>query len=266
MTLASPEPQVSAAFGRSVIGIGDVNGDGIPDLEAGAPSQNVYTGSGTPCGQPEPNGCNEKQGKVFVFSGGDGHLLYSVDDPVPQANALFGRFYVAAPGDLNGDGTPDLFVTAPGENAGSVTNSGAAYAINGKTGTMLYRIQNPNPEAGARFGNGIGDPGDVNGDGAGDIVIGAPGATSGGGSPSEGRAYAFSGKTGGLLRTFDDPTPQPAGPFGGRPSARISAATARRATSTATGCQTSTSAQPSRMSMTWTLRARATSSAARTGP
>jgi hypothetical protein len=215
LTLTSPEPQAGAAFGRSVIGIGDVDGDGIPDLEAGAPNQNVYTGSGTGCGQPEPNGCNEKQGKVFVFSGADGHLLYSVADPVPQPNALFGRFYVAAPGDLDADGTPDFIVTAPGENAGAMTNSGAAYAINGKTGAMLYRLGNPHPEAAARFGNGIGDPGDVNGDGVGDVVIGAPGATSGGGSASQGRAYAFSGKTGALLQTFEDPAPQTPGPFGG---------------------------------------------------
>lgn len=213
-TLTNPEPQADAAFGRSVIGIGDVNGDGISDLEVGAPRQDVYTGSGTQCGQPEPNGCNENQGKAFVFSGANGGLLYPIDDPVPQASANFGFFYVTAPGDLNGDGTPDVIITARGENAGGLTKSGAAYAFNGKNGSMLYRIDNPNPEAGANFGQGIGDPGDINGDGVDDYVIGAGSASGLGGGLFQGRAYLFNGRTGARLLTLDDPIPQIGASFG----------------------------------------------------
>jgi hypothetical protein len=115
LTLEHPEPQADASFGRSVIGIGDVNGDGVPDLEAAANRQDVFVGTPGPgqgCGLPEPNGCNENQGKAYVFSGATGGLLYSISDPVPQPGANFGFFYVAGPGDLNGDGTPDLVVAA----------------------------------------------------------------------------------------------------------------------------------------------------------
>jgi hypothetical protein len=213
LTLTSPNPQAGAAFGRAVIDIGAVNG--VPELAASAPNENVYSGSGTGCGQPVPNGCNLKQGRVYVFNATTGALLYTIEDPDPQASgATFGRIYTAAPGDLNGDGIPDLIVTAPGENDAALSASGEAFAFSGKDGSLLFRIKNPTPEAGARFGNGISVPGDVNGDGVNDVVVGAPGAT-GDGEPGEGRAYVFNGRTGAMIRTLDDPFAQSPGPFGG---------------------------------------------------
>jgi hypothetical protein len=213
LTLTSPNPQAGAAFGRAVINIGTANG--VPELAVTAPNENVYSGSGTGCGQPPPNGCDIKQGRAYVFNATNGNLLYTIDDPDPQASgATFGRIYTAAPGDLNGDGIPDLIVTAPGQNDGALTGSGEAFAFSGKDGSLLYRIKNPTPEAGAKLGNGISVPGDLNGDGVSDVEIGAPGAT-GDGEPQQGRAYVFNGKTGGLMMTLDDPFAQAPGPFGG---------------------------------------------------
>jgi hypothetical protein len=78
--------------------VGDVDGDGIPDVAVGAPGQNR-------AGQDD-------QGRAFVFSGATGARLQTLDDPVPQAQAHFGSA-LAGVGDVDGDGVPDLAVGAP---------------------------------------------------------------------------------------------------------------------------------------------------------
>ncbi len=213
LTLNDPEPQANAGFGVSITGLGDVNGDGVPDIAVGAPFQTV-------------NG-NANQGKMYVFSGRDGHLLHSIDDPRPQANAYFGALFVTGTGDLNGDGVPDLAVASPGEDVGAVPKAGAAYVFEGRDGTMVRRIPNPNPETfvatnEAFFSMGLTNPGDVNGDGVDDLVVGFAGTTVNG-NVDQGRAYVYNGKcvaspscplTGALLRTLDDPVPQAYAYFG----------------------------------------------------
>ena len=219
LTLNSPEARsdVFGNFGSSVLGLGDVDGDGVPDVVVGAFRQAVYTGGGTGCGTPEPNGCNENQGKVYAFSGRTGALLYTVDNPTPQAGAVFGDRYATATSDLNGDGVRDFVETASFETVGTCTYDfdfdpntppttepcpvGAAYAFSGKTGALLYRFANPDPsQAYEFFGQGVSNPGDVNGDGVDDPVIGASGYNDGAGV-----AYIESGKTGTVLRTLPSP-------------------------------------------------------------
>src|SRR5574341_979088 len=56
--------------------VGDVDGDGVPDLAVGAFFQDV--------------GGNTRQGQVFIFSGNTGSLLHTLDDPTPQLIAYFG--------------------------------------------------------------------------------------------------------------------------------------------------------------------------------
>ena len=210
-TFDDPQPQTNGRFGSSAIGIGDVNGDGVPDLAIGA---NGHTVNG-----------NAGQGRVYVFSGSDGHLLYTIDDPVAEGGARFGGLFATGLGDVNGDHVPDFLEPAPGQflTPGGTTRLGAAYVFSGKDGSLLYRIDNPLGQAGQAdyFAQGISDPGDVNGDGVDDFIIGSPGATIGG-NKNQGQAYLFSGKTGALLRTFDDPHPQPGAFFGnmvGQPGA-----------------------------------------------
>jgi hypothetical protein len=60
----------------------------------------------------------------------------------------------------------------------------------------VKRIANPSPAPGATFGKAVAGIGDVNGDGIGDLVIGAPGAD---------KVYVLSGKDQSLLRTISDP-------------------------------------------------------------
>ncbi|MCH8153417.1 MAG: FG-GAP repeat protein [Planctomycetes bacterium] len=88
-----------ASFGPGRM-IGDIDGDGVPDLLIGA--QNDSTGG-------------DLAGRVFFYSGADGSLLRTMTPTV--AGMRFGAD--AAPvGDLNGDGTIDFVVSAMGAAGG----------------------------------------------------------------------------------------------------------------------------------------------------
>lgn len=79
-------------LGIAVQGPGDTNRDGFPDQLVDAGNYNGI-------------------GRMYLFSGKDGTVLLRIDDPESQAGAFFG-FQDAAPdspGDVNGDGAPDLY-------------------------------------------------------------------------------------------------------------------------------------------------------------
>ena len=211
-TLNDPTPQRMARFGSDVAGVGDVNGDGVPDLLVGAPRQDV--------------GVIIEQGQAFVFSGADGSLLHTLNDPNPQAageffeGPEFGKA-VAGVGDVNGDGVPDLLVGAPGQHVGGNSVQGQAFVFSGADGSLLHTLDDPTPQALARFGSDVAGVGDVNGDGVPDLLVGAVLKDVAGviqGQPlvftNQGQAFVFSGADGSLLHTLDDPTPQALARFG----------------------------------------------------
>jgi hypothetical protein len=195
LTLDTPNPQAGAWFG-AIAALGDVNGDGKADIVVGALYQNV--------------GSNAEQGREYVFSGADGSLLFTLDTPNPQAGAQFG--WVAAVGDVNGDGKGDIAVGAPNESLGGSIAQGRAYVFSGATRALLFTLDTPNPQAPAYFGNTVA-VGDVNGDGKADIAVGAFGESVAS-NAGQGRVYVFSGATGALLFTLDTPNPQAAAAFG----------------------------------------------------
>lgn len=111
-TLDHPMPQAGARFGSAAAGVGDVDGDGIPDFLVGAPQQDV--------------GGNINQGRAFLMSGADGTLLRILDDPTPQAGGGFG-WAVAGANDVNGDSEPDLLVAAPGQDVNGNRGQGRVF-------------------------------------------------------------------------------------------------------------------------------------------
>lgn len=253
----SPEPQhepptrpLWAGFGWSVTNLGDVDGDAVEDLGTGSVRHDVYTGSGAPCGAPEPNGCNENQGRAWVFSGATGDLVYTLDNPHPQGTASnpahFG--WVGTAGDVTGDGVSEVLVGAEGNDvpgacadavppvAGCRRDEGQAFVFDGRTGALLRTLETPAEDRYlaadgtcqkdcGQFGIVAQGPGDVDGDGIPDQLVSAWGydpADPQGWRPTgswtnptaPGRMYLYSGKDGSLLRRIDSPEPQPSALFG----------------------------------------------------
>ena len=178
-------------LGWSVSASADINGDGVADVIAGVPHHISDPGFNQTI----------NTGKALVFSGKDGSLLFTLNDPDEQEDGRFGTA-VAALGDVNSDGVADVAVGVPGHDLGGedgLANVGTVYVFSGKTGALIRTLDDPprgGEEAGAAFGSSLANAGDVNSDGASDLIIGAPG---------EGRVHVFNGKTGSLLYSIISP-------------------------------------------------------------
>jgi hypothetical protein len=166
-----PDLTISGAsgsnFGRAVACAGDVNGDGFCDVLVGAPAV-------TPGPAPSP-------GAVFCYLGSFTGLA---TQPAwtrsgIEANEQYGES-VAGAGDVNGDGRSDVVIGAPNATNGVFSGAGRAEVLYGTPGG-LGNIPVPftYDEAEARMGACVSAAGDVDGDGYGDVLLGAPGATSG---------------------------------------------------------------------------------------
>ncbi|MCI0588133.1 MAG: DUF1028 domain-containing protein [Planctomycetes bacterium] len=173
--LSHPGTVEEGRLGSSLARLGDIDGDGITDLLAGAPACH-----GGPCGP----------GRARAFSGSDGSTLLTVTGTVPEE--LFGSA-VSGAGDLDGDGIPDFLVGAPGTGAGSVR------AFSGVDGTSLRLWEGAVPGEG--FGVAVASTGDADGDGVREVLVGIPGADPGG-AVDAGLVRVFSGGTGALLRAL----------------------------------------------------------------
>lgn len=167
-------------LGSGVGRVGLVDQDGVPDLVAGA------------FGAGPANG-----GEAYVYSGSTGRTLLTLR-PASHGTALrFGQFFASGAGDVNADGTPDIFVADYPDRRGGGAGSGRAYVFSGADGSRLYLFNAEARGDGLGPGRGIGD---VNGDGHADLIIAA--YTSDAGAVDGGRAYVRSGKDGSLMRTI----------------------------------------------------------------
>ena len=199
LTLESPEPSQNAHFGAHVAGLPDVDGDGAGDLVVAAAEEGVLL--------PGPI-YRAGAGRVHVFSGATGVLIRTLISPAPERLGAFGSG-VASLDDVDGDGVADLAVAAFLEDAPGMTDAGRVHLFSGATGTLLRTVVSPSPIRTGTFGEPVAAVPDVDGDGRGDLLVGAH-AEEG----YAGRAYLFSGATGALLASLRSPNAAAEGFFG----------------------------------------------------
>lgn len=155
--LWSADGNAGDELGSGIEGIGDADGDGIPDVAASGPS-----GSGV----------------AYIYSGRDGRVLQSFRSA--RKDELFGN-HISGVGDFDGDGHADLIIGAPGRE-GESTNPGHAYVYSGKDGRLLFTLSGERP--GDAFGSAVAgySKGKQN-----YLVVGAPLA----GRDRHGRVYVY---------------------------------------------------------------------------
>jgi hypothetical protein len=189
------------ASGCAVSSAGDMNGDGYDDVIIGAfsadPSgQNNAGASHVVFGGPAVGAGGLVD--LALLSGADGFALSGIDPNDTSGRAVSGA------GDVNGDGFDDVVIGAPSADPNGQSGAGESYVVfggpavgaggvvdlsslNGANGFTLNGI-----DAGDLSGRSASRAGDVNGDGYGDLIIGASSADPSGQSDA-GEAYVVFG-------------------------------------------------------------------------
>ncbi|MEW5807678.1 MAG: thrombospondin type 3 repeat-containing protein, partial [Acidobacteriota bacterium] len=198
------EADAGDQMGMSVAG-GDLNGDGTGDFILGVPGAN---GPG--------NSRGDNTGEVYVVFGNrypKGEIRFSEEEAdvvIYGIDAGDNAGRALGCGDVNGDGTDDLVISAPFGDGDSNSRSGCGevYVIYGR-GTIggVIDLKNVDPaitnadvtiygkDDDDSLGRGLAI-GDVNNDGTDDIVIGAPwGDGTGGTTTDAGEVYLIYGSS-----------------------------------------------------------------------
>lgn len=139
--------------GYSVAGVGDVDGDGVPDVAVGMPRAD--------------SGFSDA-GVVRVYSGQTNQILHE------WSGTGFGDqfgFSVAGIGDVTLDGFPDVLIGSPYDDDFG-TNSGSASIYNGATGGFIDTFFGDSSSD--NLGYAVAGLGDLNSDGFADVAVGAP--------------------------------------------------------------------------------------------
>ncbi len=235
-TITSPDGRIGGEFGRSVLGIDDVTGDGIGDYMVGSfnpPKIHCFSGA---TGEPHyafegdidrfglgNNICiipgatpgsmryiaagspyaGSQDGRVFVFDPFTAELVYTIELPDQRDGAQFGNGNcVAGVPDLNNDGIGEVLVGVPNwyYNYHLYGHRGRAYLFSGADGSLLRSIQAPIWPP-FDFGQGVAGIPDINGDGAGDYAVSSTMQLDQG-ADRRGVVFVYSGATGDILFTI----------------------------------------------------------------
>ncbi|MEQ1567138.1 MAG: MopE-related protein [Myxococcota bacterium] len=156
-------------------------------------------GGAVAVGHPEDGGSS---GSVYLFDGTQSGLFVSGTAEARWLGAAGDSFgaALAAGGDFDGDGSPDLAATAPGEASNGV-DAGAAYVfvdtVDGSSDVAAFVLR------GDVAGTGLGASvafGDLDRDGIDDLVVGAPQADVGG--ADGGAVYVVFGPAAGVANAI----------------------------------------------------------------
>ena len=168
-------------LGWSVDGGLDCDFDGVPDWVVGAPGHDSWSGY------------------ARVYSGATGAILYTEYGEAESSTGIS----VAMTRDLDGNDSPDVLVgaeSADGEFLGVITPSaGRVQVLDGFGGWESARFMGKQVASG--FGASVAGAGDANGNGFGELIVGAPTTIAGGGT-ARGRAHVLSVIERGSLSSF----------------------------------------------------------------
>ena len=176
-----PRMQSGDAFGASVAGIGDLDGDGVQDIAVGAPG--------------DDSGGSDRGTIHVMFMNRDGSVKRTVEindgtagGPALSDDDQFGAS-VSGIGDLDRDGIPDIVSGAPGDDSGGASRGAVHVMLMNRDGSVKRTVETddlssrgPDLSNSDSFGRSAADAGDLDGDGVADLIIGAPGTASGSGA------------------------------------------------------------------------------------
>ncbi len=229
LLLTLGEGNAAAQFGRHTSTAGDMNGDGHADVFIGAPADakgagraTVFSGKdgavllaleGEKAGDAfgstlaaaggkervllvgAPGAGPRGTGRVYVYKTLAAKPAFTMDSD--ETGGAFGAMFLSVVGDVNADRTQDLYVSDWANNANG-RGTGRAYVYSGTDGKLLFAMTGEAPGDG--FGIGVADAGDVDRDGAADLIIGAWQHAAA--AMSGGKVYVYSGRTQKLLQTI----------------------------------------------------------------
>jgi hypothetical protein len=170
-------PGPGSGHGLALDAVGDLDGDGIPDLAIGAPYQKATKRS------------SKAEGVVRLVSGKDGRVLLTLA-PAPDER-YFGTDLVSL-GDLDGDGKPELLVRAR-VGAGEKEHE-RFIVVSTVHPSRLYAIDSPDGVTSHDLANPLARLDDVDGDGLPDFAV-----------QHGGDVHVHSGKDGKPLATLASP-------------------------------------------------------------
>jgi hypothetical protein len=185
-------PSSGSRYGAQVVGVGDFNGDQFADLAVAAPGETVGP---------------LRRGRVYFYRGGPpGQIALEQTTAGRVGGEAFGSSLDAGI-DFDGDGELDLAVGAPPLGPGPL---GHAYVFSLVVGRgLLFEVEGPASEA--VFGTRVALTSDTNGDGRGDLLVGAPSVSR---SARGGEVYLY---TGGDPDAVGDAAPHSIGMIQGEP-------------------------------------------------
>jgi hypothetical protein len=174
VSLADADARLLAEGTRDAAGLGlaggDLDGDGYADVVVGAPY------------------ANNARGRVYVLPGGPGALSGDValaDAPVQlSGTGTYDAYgWTVGVGDVTGDGRADLAIGVPLDDPGDTPNAGRVHLHLGGPGATSTGMTHATTWAGdfdeQQLGTGLNLGADIDGDGTGDLLMGAVSAWRG---------------------------------------------------------------------------------------